>query len=130
MQIRAVLGVIAGAIMLLSCFAHALGGWSHMAGRLSSLQAPVDLILALKLGWMLGSVCMLAFAVIAIGLCLQRLRGRQVASLPLAAIAIAYTGYGGWALLITQYQLGFLIFLVPGILLLIAAPGKISAAGR
>ncbi len=130
MQIRAILGIVAACIMLLSSFAHTLGGWPHMAGRLKSLQAPVDLILALKLGWILGSACMLAFALIAAVLCVRRLRGISVSAFPLAVIAVVYTGYGMLALVATQYQLGFLIFLIPGMLLLIAAPEPKSHASN
>lgn len=117
---KAVLGLAAGVILVLSSAAHSLLGWKQLGSALAGFQAPPDLILSLKIGWQFGGVAILTFGCIALALFTSVLRGRPVSLLPAALIAFAYTVFGLWALLVSG-NLFFLILVVPGTLLAIAS---------
>jgi len=126
-KLRAVLGLVAGIIMVLSSAAHSLLGWKQFQSALGSLQAPPDLVLGLAIGWYFGGVAILTFGCIAIAVFASALRGRPVSFLPTALIALAYTAFGLWALVVSKDPF-FLIFIVPGLLLAFASlPARAAA---
>jgi hypothetical protein len=86
---RAVLGLVAGAFLLLSAAAHSLLGWKQLQGELARASVPADLVFGLKAGWQFGGVAMVALGVIVLHLSLRRLRGEDVSPLPGLAIASA-----------------------------------------
>lgn len=51
---RSVLGLIGGAILILSSGAHSILGWRAMSGELAKTNAPAELVTGLKVGWMVG----------------------------------------------------------------------------
>ena len=118
---RAVLGIVAGVTLILSSAAHSLLGWKKMQMDLASVQAPSDLVLGVAVGWHFGGVAMLAFGCIVTSLFLKRLKGENVSSLPAFVVAVAYVGFGFWALRASHLNPFFFIFIAPGILLAIAA---------
>jgi len=118
---RAIAGLIAGANFVISAAAHSFLGWKGLGSELAALRPPADLALGLQLGWHFGGVAMLAFGIIVVLLCVKGMRGESVSVLPLMVIAIAYLVFGVWALVASNFNLFFLIFIVPGLLLMFAA---------
>ena len=118
---RAVLGLTAGVMLILSSAAHSILGWRALSGELAAAHVPAELVLGLQVGWQFGGVAMLAFGVILLGLFARRWRGEPVSLLPAAIVAAAYLGFGGWALLASNFDPFFLVFIVPGVLLALAA---------
>lgn len=119
-RLRTVLGLIAGAILVLSSAAHSLLGWKGLRARLETAQAPPDLILGLAAGWHFAGGAMLAFGLIVLAIFAKRLRGEAVSSLPALIIAILYLISGAWAMAATGNPF-FFIFIVPGLMLAAAA---------
>lgn len=124
---RNITGVIAAVIILLSSAAHSLMGWPAIRQKMVEGNVPADLTFGLQVGWQFGGVCMVVFAVILIALFMRRMRGEAVSTLPAVAIGIAYVAFGAWALMAGKDPF-FLIFIVPGVLLLIAGTGARRAS--
>jgi hypothetical protein len=124
---RTVVGLIAGVILVLSSFAHSLLGWPQVRFRLDQAQAPADLITGLAIGWHFAGVAMLAFGVIVILLFTSLMKGRTVAILPALLIAVCYLAFGVWALVASNMDPFFLIFIIPGSMLLFASWGVAPA---
>ena len=121
---RAVLGLVVGASQILSAAAHSLLGWPGLKQELAAAGVPSDLERGVEIGWHFGGVAMLAFGLVVIGVFARRLRGQAVSTLPAALIACAYLGFGAWALWRSDFEPFFLVFVVPGALLAIAASGS------
>ncbi len=122
-RLRIVLGLLGGAIIAASSAAHSFLGWAAMRSELAKLQASPDLVAALRAGWQFAGLAILVFGAITIALFAQRLRGRMVSLVPAMIIAVAYTAYGLWALVANDMNPFFLIFIVPGLMLILAAWG-------
>lgn len=119
-QFQNVLGLLAGAILVLSSAAHSVLGWKQMQGSLAALNAPADLVQGLEIGWLFGGVAILTFGCIALSVFANRLRGRTMSLLPTALIALTYLWFGAWAL-VTSGNPFFYIFIVPGVMLALAS---------
>jgi uncharacterized membrane protein YhaH (DUF805 family) len=119
---RAVLGLVASFILMLSSAAHSFPGWTRMREQLAAARVPPELAFGVKLGWLFAGVTMLAFGLILAALFVKRLRGESVSALPAVIVAIAYLGFGGWALVASGFDPFFSIFILPAVLLLIASP--------
>lgn len=119
-QFQNLLGLLAGAILVLSSAAHSLLGWKQMQKSLAAVQAPADLVQGLEMGWLFGGVAILTFGVVALAVFANAFRGRTVSLLPTGIIALAYLAFGTWALLRTGDPF-FYIFIVPGALLGLAS---------
>jgi hypothetical protein len=126
-RLRAVLGLVAGGILVLSSLAHSFLGWSQLRGSLEGLQAPADLVRSLQIGWQFGGVAIFTFGCIALAVFARALRGHPVSLVPTALIALAYVAFGLWALAVSKNPF-FLIFIVPGSLLALASTGREGAA--
>jgi hypothetical protein len=120
---RTVVGVLAAALLLLSSAAHSLLGWSVQRASLEAVKAPPELIMNLGFGWHFAGVAMLTFGLVVLMLIVQAARGRPVSLRPVLLIGVAYTVFGAWALTASGLEPFFLVFLVPGVLLLAAASG-------
>jgi hypothetical protein len=128
---RLVLGFIAGVLLLASSATHSLLGWPRFRDGLTQAHAPADLIVSLSLGWHFAGLAMLVFGVMVILLFADALKGRAVSLRAAMLIGIAYLIYGAWALTVTNLDPFALVFIVPGLLLLVAAwgrAGSVSAA--
>ena len=126
-QVQNMLGLLAGAILVLSSAAHSVLGWKRMQGSLAAVNAPADLVKGLEIGWLFGGVAILTFGCIALAVFASLLRGRLVSLLPTALIALAYLWFGAWAL-VTSGDPFFYIFIVPGAMLAIACiPRRVSS---
>jgi hypothetical protein len=117
---RNVLGIIAGTIFILSSAAHSLLGWPSLQERLAAANAPTDLTTLLMFGWQFAGVAMLVFGIIVISSFARAIRGKSVSFMTCMVIALAYTLYGIWAIAVMRDPF-FLIFIVPGLLLLAAS---------
>lgn len=124
MKFRTILGLLAGVFLILSSAAHSLLGWKALGGELAVANVPPDLFLTLKIGWEFGGLAMLAFGVIMTTFFVNRLRGVDESAFPVVVIAIGYLGFSGWALIASNFNPFFYIFLVPAIVLLIASPRR------
>ena len=121
MKFKSILGLVAGVILLLSAFAHALLGWKAMSEQLAQTNAPPDLVRGLQVGWVFGGVIMLVFGILCIATFLKRFRGQPVSTFAPALISIAYLAFGAWAMVTTGGDPFFMIFIVPAVLLAIAS---------
>jgi hypothetical protein len=120
-KLRNVLGLIAGVILVLSSGAHTTLGWQALGAELAKTNAPADLVTGLEIGWKWGGAAMLVFGVIVIAVFLKRLRGEAVPTFGPALVSVAYVGFGAWALVHSNYDPFFFIFIVPGVLLALAS---------
>jgi len=107
--------------MIASSAAHSLLGWKELRGALERSGAPPDLILDLGLGWHFGGAAMLTFGGIVVALFTQRLRGTHVSMMPAIVVGATYVLFGAAALVVSRFNPFFLVFLVPGLMLLIAS---------
>jgi hypothetical protein len=114
------LGLLAGAILVLSSAAHSVLGWRQMQSGLAATNVPPDLVQGIRVGWLFGGVAILTFGCIALAVFANVLRGRPVSLLPTALIALTYLWFGAWAL-VTSGNPFFYIFVVPGFMLAIAS---------
>lgn len=124
---RTVTGLLAGALMVLSAFAHSALGWSQLGGELARARVPADLLFAIKAGWEFGGIAMLAFGAVVIVHAVSRLRGGAGYPLPVGIIAATYVAFGAWALVASGFRPFFLVFVVPGVLLALAVSGRDAA---
>jgi hypothetical protein len=121
---RRVLGFMAGVMFLASSAAHSLLGWKAMSGELAKTTAPPDLVRGLAIGWHFAGIAMLAFGCIVLLTFNDLLRGRTVSLRPAVIIAVAYLAFGTYALATTREPFFLFTFLLPGLLLLVAAAGR------
>jgi hypothetical protein len=120
-RVKDVLGAIAGAILVLSSGAHSFLGWPSLRTALVAAQTPEDLLRGLAIGWHFAGASMLAFGVIVLAIFAARLRGNDLATWPAAVVAVLYVAFGVAALVASNFELFFLIFVVPGVMLAVAS---------
>jgi hypothetical protein len=121
MKTKSVLGLIAGAILFLSAFAHSILGWKAMSEQLAQTNAPPDLVQGLHIGWVFGGPVMLVFGILCVSTFLKRFRGQPASTFAPALISVAYLAFGAWAMVTTGGDPFFMIFVVPAVLLAIAS---------
>jgi hypothetical protein len=126
---RLILGFIAAAMFIASSATHSFLGWAGLRSALVAASAPPDLIAGLALGWHFAGAAMLAFGVMVVLLFTDRWRGCAVSLRPALVIAVLYILYGVWALILNDVDPFFLVFVIPGTMLLLAAwPTRTTAA--
>lgn len=118
---RLVLGLIAGVLLLASSAAHSLLGWPQFRQALAETHAPADLIVGLSLGWHFAGVAMLVFGLLVVLLFAEALKRRPVSLRPALLIGVGYLAFGAWALTVSNLDPFYLVFVVPGVLLMLAA---------
>jgi hypothetical protein len=118
---KSVLGLVGGAFLILSAFAHSLLGWKAMSEQLAMTNAPPDLVEGLRMGWVFGGPVMLVFGILSISVFFKRFRGQPASTFAPALIAVAYLGFAAWARVVTGGDPFIVLFLVPGALLAIAS---------
>lgn len=129
-RLDAALGIAAGTMLVASSALHSLLGWPGLAIALGTIGAPADLVTGLRIGWHFAGAAMLAFGCIVLWSFVGGLRGRPVSLVPSAIIALVYVAFGAWALVVSAFEPFFLVFLVPGLLLAVAARGARGARAR
>jgi len=75
MKTKSIIGLVAGALLILSAGAHSILGWKAMSEQLAQTNAPPDLVQGLRMGWMFGGPVMLVFGILSITTFLKRFRG-------------------------------------------------------
>jgi hypothetical protein len=120
-RLRAMLGLAAGLMLIASSAAHSLFGWKPLRAELESASAPSELTSALELGWHFAGAAMLTMGCIVSLLFTRRLVGDVVSSAPAVFVAILYLAFGGAALYLHGMDASALVFIVPGLLLAVAA---------
>jgi hypothetical protein len=126
-RFRSIVGLVAGVAMMLSAAAHSLLGWRQLKSELEPLHAPAELVRAIGTGWNFGGAAMLAFGFIVVALFTHRLKGRSVTLRPAIVIGTTYVAFGAGALVVNDFDPFFLVFVIPGVLLLIASIARRSA---
>ena len=121
MKIKSVLGLVAGAFLILSAGAHSILGWKAMGEQLAQTNAPPDLVQGLRMGWLFGGPVMLVFGILCIATFLKRFRGERAPTFAPVLISIAYIAFAAFAAISTSGDPFFMLFLVPGVLLAIAS---------
>jgi len=119
-RFRTILGLVAGAMMILSGAAHSLLGWKELRAALEQARPPDELIRPLGIGWNFGGAAMLAFGCILVTLFSKRLKG-ATSLMPAIVIGTTYVTFGVWAFAASHFDPFFLVFVVPGLMVLIAS---------
>ena len=117
-RFRAVLGIVTGGFLLLSSGAHSILGWKALGAELSEAALPAELMTSVKIGWQFGGVAMFGFGCVTILLFTALLRKRRVSLQPALIIGLLYSVFATWALVSSNADPFFLIFLIPGITLI------------
>ena len=118
---RTILGLITGVLMAVSGAVHSLLGWKALSGALTAAQTPADLIQTLGFGWHFGGVAMLAFGCIVMVVFWKRLKAVPVSLMPAIVIGTTYVVFGLGAFVAAGFDPFFMIFVVPGLFVLIAS---------
>jgi hypothetical protein len=121
---RCYIGLLTGVLLILSSAAHSLLGWPPQREALLANHSAPELVFNLGIAWNFGGVAIFTFGCITLATFVRALRGRTYSLMPTALIGITYLAFGVAACVIGQ-SLGFLVFVVPGLLLVF-----VSLAGR
>lgn len=120
-RLRSILGLVAGVMLVASAGAHSLLGGVALVQELAPFNVAADVLQGVQVGWHFGGACMLAFGVIVISTFAQRLRGAATPTTPVLVIGLAYLGFAAWAVSQNGFDPFYLVFVVPGVLLVFAA---------
>lgn len=126
MRIRAVAGLAGGSLLLLSSVAHAFLGWPAVSTAIKDTNATAELTTDIAIGWLFGSVAMLAFGLIVLLFGVRLWQGKTADRRPVIVIAVCYFGFGLGAFFWTHFHPHFIGFMVIGFIVATAAvgPGK------
>ena len=119
-RLRTVLVVAAGLVMIASSAAHSLLGWPPLSARLAAVNAPVDLVSGLAMGWHFAGLAMLTLGLLTLWLASAAQRSISV-RLPVGLIGVAYVAFALGAAAAFGFDFIEVVFLVPGALLMAAA---------
>ena len=119
-RLRTLLVVAAGLVLIASSAVHSLLGWPTLLARLTSENAPLDLISGLAMGWHFAGVAMLTLGLLAIWLASVAQRAVSV-RIPVGLIGVAYLGFAIGAAAAFGFDFIEVVFLTPGALLTAAA---------
>jgi len=112
---------VVAAFLVLSSLAHGILGWKAMSAELVRTGTSPDLLADLATGWYLGSVAMVAFAVIVFVTWLEARGKRSAGRAAAATIALTYFTFGLLAFWFRSFNGHFLVaFVIPGALLGVA----------
>ncbi|MGE3511320.1 MAG: hypothetical protein AB7N65_20815 [Vicinamibacterales bacterium] len=118
-RLSTIAGVLGALLMLLSAPVHSLSGWPELQSALTSSNASADLVLALRIGWHFAGAAMAGFGLILLHLFLSRARGTDGTVVPAWMIGGLYVLFGVTALVVSGFDPFFLVFIVPGGLVLV-----------
>jgi len=118
MRLRNIVGLIAACFVLLSAAAHGALGWPAMMVEIAKTNTPPDLVRGLRIGWLFGSACMVIFGVLLTRLFIRRLRGHPEPAVHARIVGGGYLLFGVWAMVTSNFDPFYAVFIVPGLLLL------------
>lgn len=127
-RLRIIMGFVAGAILIASSAAHILLGWPAVRLQLQRAHVPNDLVGGLLVAWQFAGVAMLTFGCIVLWLFTKLINGRSVSLQPALLIGVAYVAFGVWALSLGGLSPFFLLFVIPGLLLIAAGTWPVPVA--
>jgi hypothetical protein len=116
---RLILGYVAVGVMILSGLVHSFVGWPAFTKVMRETNTPPDVVRGLAVPWHFTGAAMVTFGILAA--LLLRAPQSSVRSLGLLIIAAAYLVFGAAGLLLLKLDPTFLMFIVPGALLIVAA---------
>jgi hypothetical protein len=119
-RLRIVVGFSVSAIMVASSLAHSVLSWKLLQGRLENTHATPDLISSLAIGWYWGGAAMFVLGVVVLVVFVQFLRNRSSSLVPTLIIGFGYMAFGIWAVAVSHNPF-FLVFVIPGLLLLVTS---------
>lgn len=121
---KVMVGLIAGAMLVMSAFAHSFLGWPELRNRIAIAQIDYDLTSGILVAWSFGRMAMAAFGVILWPLFFSALKGNDVSLQPAFMVGIGYLLLGTWSVLRVETNPFFLLFLISGALLVLADSPK------
>ncbi|MDY7092170.1 MAG: hypothetical protein SX243_04275 [Acidobacteriota bacterium] len=116
MNPRATLGLVAGALSVVTSAAHAWAGWPPFHHALHDSGVAGDVIAGLRVAWYLGSVAMLTFGILTLLAAIRVLRDQPITFEAVQVVGVAYFLFGMVALLTQTLNIHFLLFIVTGLL--------------
>jgi hypothetical protein len=122
------LAAVAAVILILSSGAHSFMGWPGLRTELAAANAPDALVDGLAMGWHFAGMTMLVLGILVLWLLVAARSGAPSIRVPLLVIGVAYVLFGIKCAMLVGLDPFPLIFLVPGVLLsvaaLLATPGR------
>jgi hypothetical protein len=116
-----VLGLVAGAMIVLNSGMHSLLGWMGLSRELAAAGLSSELMMGVFIGWHFGGAAMLTMGLIVVATFLRGRRG-PVWLFPARIIAAFHLTFGIAACLISGGEIFFLIVsVIPGALLAAAS---------
>jgi hypothetical protein len=106
-------------MLVLSAFAHSLAGGAQLRSELAAAAVPADLFQGVMIGWYFGGAAMFAFGLV-VG---HAFLGAEPAgsTVPALLIGTVYLVFGFCALALSSLDPFFLVFVVPGLLVVAAS---------
>jgi hypothetical protein len=120
-RLGSILGLTGGLVMIASSGVHSFVGWKGLDQALRAALVPADLVEALSMGWRFGGVAMLAFGVIVISAFWKRMKGDPVSLFAATVVGATYVIFGAGAFVVTKLDPFFMVFIAPGLLVLIGS---------
>ncbi len=118
-RLSTIAGSLGAVLIILSAPAHSLIGWPEIQSELARVNASADLVLGLQVGWHFGGAAMVGLGLIVLHLFYQRARGSAASRVPASTVAALYLLFGLAALVVSGLDPFFLVFIVPGALVLV-----------
>lgn len=113
---RVVCGLVAGGLMIASGLMHSVMGWP--AVKVALQKADARAVADLAVPWHFTGGAMMTFGALAALCVLGAMRGEPALLMPVRVVAIAYLLFGAAGLVFIKPDPTFLLFLVPGAMLL------------
>lgn len=110
---RRLIGIVIGVLIVLSAVAHSALGGATLRAALVAAGVPDDLLRGVLVGWHFGGAAMLAFGAIVLHT-FARPAKAGVSLVPVRIIATAYLLFGVAALVVSDFDPFFLVFIAPG----------------
>jgi len=129
-QVRRVIGIVVGVLIVLSAVAHSALGGATIRASLAAAGVPEDLLQGALVGWHFGGAAMFAFGAIVLHTFARRREAGGVSLVPARIVAMTYLLFGAAALVVSEFDPFFLVFIAPGALLALAAFPRDPAASR
>ena len=126
-RFRYALGAFTGLLLMLSAAAHSLLGWPVQRAALGMHNVPAEVVAGLGMGWNFGGAAMLAFGLIVTWAFAGRLRGQPHSLFAPRVAALTWIAFGVGAYALSRMGFFLAVFVLPGILLAVAAFGAEDA---
>jgi hypothetical protein len=119
-RVQSVAGLLTGLFIVLCSLLHTLG-WRSLERKLDAAQVPRNLQFEVAVIWHFGGAAILVFGLIMATLFCMRLRGRSVTMAPVVLVAAFYVTFGSYAVSVKSASPFLFVFLIPGVVSLLAA---------